>query len=264
MARPGADESSTAESLVTFEVRDGLAHLSLNRAAQRNAVDLEMVDDLAKGLDAIDADTSLRGVVLRGNGKGFCAGSDVKELAGRGGEEAARMELRHAEVFERLARLPCPVVAAMHGFALGGGLFLALHCDARIAAEGTIFGLPEAALGWIPPWGLSRLASWVGPAMAQQLVLSRETFDAARARELRLVDRVVPAEVLDSTAREVAQRMGKLSRATWKETRAFFAAYGPDHGAWNEQAAAAFARCFETQEAQRAVNEFAAKRPPES
>jgi enoyl-CoA hydratase len=249
-----------AQSLVLLERSGNLATLRLSRPAARNAVNLALADQLAEHLDLLEADPGVRAVILCGAGKGFCAGSDVKELAGRSGAEAAQMELRHAEVFERLAQLPCPVVAALHGFALGGGLFLALYCDVRIAAEETVFGLPEAALGWIPPWGLSRLASWVGPAAAQQLVLLRDTFDAARARELRLVDRVVPAESLHDAAREAAERMGRLSRDAWRETRAFFAEYGPDHRAWNERAAAGFARCFETEAAQRAVEAFVSKR----
>jgi enoyl-CoA hydratase len=249
-----------SQSLVVLERSGSLVTLRLSRPEARNAVNLALAEQLAEKINAIEADEELRAVILSGLGKGFCAGSDVKELVGRSGEEAAQMELRHAEVFERLARLPCPVVAALHGFALGGGLFLALYCDARIAAEGTVFGLPEAALGWIPPWGLSRLASWVGPAVAQQLVLSRETFDVERARELRLVDRIVPADELEDIARETAERMGRLSRETWRETRAFFAEYGPVHRAWNERAAAGFARCFETEAAQRAVDAFVSKR----
>ncbi len=248
-----------SEQLVCAHRDDPLIWLRLNRPTARNAVNLAMIDDLAEQLDVIENDSSIQGVILTGNGKGFCAGSDVKELAGRSGQEAARMELRHAQVIERLAGLPCPVVAAIHGFALGGGLFLTLHCDVRIAVVETTFGFPEAALGWIPPWGLSRLASWVGPAAAQQLVLSRETFDARRAYELQLIDRVVTANALDTIARETANRMGRLSRDAWTETRAFFAQYGPDHASWNEIAAMAFARCFETRIARDAVDSFVKK-----
>ena len=144
--------------------RDGaVALLRLDRPAARNALDSTLVDRLAVSLSTLDADRRIRAVVLTGAPPGFCAGSDLRELAGL----PVTGMVRHEEVTGAVARaigaLRLPVVAAVEGFAIGGGFLLATACDLVVSAADARWHLPEVGLGWVPPWGLHSLVVRVGP-----------------------------------------------------------------------------------------------------
>jgi len=196
--------------------RDGhVALLRIDRPEARNALSPEAMEELASELERLDPDPEMRCVVIAGSDKVFAAGADIKAMAERSFAEA----LRHpaAAFWKRLAAIKTPMVAAVSGYALGGGCELALACDMIVAAEGATFGQPEIDLGIIPGGGgTQRLARVIGKQRAMELVLTGRRFGAAEAQELGLVNRVVPdGEWLDAAlalAREVAAKPPIASR----------------------------------------------------
>jgi enoyl-CoA hydratase/carnithine racemase len=174
--------------------QDGnVALLRLNRPEARNALSPELMEALAGELERLDSDPEVRCVVIAGSDKVFAAGADIKAMAARSFAEA----LRHpaAAFWRRLAAIKTPMVAAVSGYALGGGCELALACDMIVAAEGATFGQPEINLGIIPGGGgTQRLARVLGKQRAMELVLTGKRFDAETARELGLVNRIAPAD----------------------------------------------------------------------
>ena len=171
--------------------RDGnVVLLRLNRPEARNALSPELMEELASKLERLDPDPDVRCIVIAGSDKVFAAGADIKAMSERSFAEA----LRHpaASFWRRLAAIKTPMIAAVSGYALGGGCELALACDMIVAAEGATFGQPEINLGIIPGGGgTQRLARVLGKQRAMELVLTGERFDATAALELGLVNRVV-------------------------------------------------------------------------
>jgi len=167
--------------------------LRLNRPEARNALSPELMEELASELERLDPDPEVRCVVIAGSDKVFAAGADIKAMSERTFAEA----LRHpaAGFWRRLAAIKTPMIAAVSGYALGGGCELALACDMIVAAEGATFGQPEINLGIIPGGGgTQRLARVLGKQRAMELVLTGERFDAAAALKLGLVNRVVEGD----------------------------------------------------------------------
>jgi enoyl-CoA hydratase/carnithine racemase len=208
--------------------RDGhVALLRLNRPEARNALSPEAMEELASGLERLDPDPEVRCVVIAGSDEVFAAGADIKAMAERSFEEA----LRHpaASFWRRLAAIKTPLIAAVSGYALGGGCELALACDMIVASETAVFGQPEIRLGIIPGGGgTQRLARVLGKQRAMEYVLTGERFDAATALELGLVNRVVgkdrwldEAMALAGTVAErppIAARLAKQAVLAAEET----------------------------------------------
>jgi 2-(1,2-epoxy-1,2-dihydrophenyl)acetyl-CoA isomerase len=181
---------------VELTVDDGVALISLNRPHRLNAVTPALVDDL---LSALDGAARARAVVLTGNGRAFCAGHDLKEQP-EGADDRGRLE-RIQLVTRRIRALPAPVIAAVHGYAIGAGAEFALGCDLVVAADDAVFGFPEAGLGLSVTGGASRLLPLlVGPLKAKELLLLGERIDAATARDLGLVNAVTPQDRLTDHA----------------------------------------------------------------
>ncbi|MFF5991897.1 enoyl-CoA hydratase/isomerase family protein [Prauserella flavalba] len=180
---------------VELTVADGVALVWLNRPDRLNAVSPELVDDLLGALDAVAADESARAVVLAGRGRAFCAGHDLKEPSGDG-DSRVRLE-RLQDVTRRLRGLPQPVIAAVHGYAIGAGAEFALGCDLVVAADDAVFAFPEATLGLSITGAASRLLPLlVGPAKAKELVLLGERVDAPVAKGMGLVNEMVGRDEL--------------------------------------------------------------------
>jgi enoyl-CoA hydratase len=187
-----------------YDARDGVATLTLNRPEKLNAVTDAMRQDLARHVDAINHDREVRVVVVRGAGdRAFSAGSDIYETTGRSPVEkrdTVEMEAPHL-----LRRCVKPVVAMIRGYALGGGLELALACDLRIASETAQFGLPEVTLGWIPgAGGTQYLPRLVGSGRAAYLLYTGERIGAPQAHAIGLVDVLVPDDALEAETMRVA------------------------------------------------------------
>ena len=174
---------------VLYEVHDAIATLTLNRPEVLNALNLEMRDELWSALDAIWADEDVGVVVLRGAGdRAFCAGADLTEFGTTPSYDAARRARLGRDLWGRLLHYPKPLIAVIHGWALGAGCEMSLLCDLRLASDDARFGLPETSLGYLPTAGGSQtLPRIVGPGRALDMVLSAEPIDAAHALECGLV-----------------------------------------------------------------------------
>ncbi len=189
--------------------RDGaVLTLALNRPDKRNALSAELIARLADALEAADLDADVRVVVLRGEGRDFCAGADLTELLASAGREVGENEadaLRLGEVFLRIRRLPKPVVAAVHGSALAGGCGLATACDIVIAAETARFGYPEIQRGFVPAMVLAILRRLVGERVAFDLVATGRVLTAPEAAGLGFVARLAPEAELDRVLASVVE-----------------------------------------------------------
>lgn len=200
-----------SELIVTHQ-RDAIFEIILNRQDKRNAINLEMLHAFDAAVTQANRTPGLRAVIVRGEGRGFSAGIDVSALLGLaqtfGPHWPQRMRSITDEfqgVFTRLERLELPTIALLHGHCLGLAFELALACDFRLAAEGTLLGLPETRLGIIPDvGGTTRLTRLVGPARAKELIFTGRQFDAAVAERWGIVNTVVPGDELAAKGDELA------------------------------------------------------------
>ncbi|MEL6183354.1 MAG: enoyl-CoA hydratase-related protein [Myxococcota bacterium] len=199
---------------VRFERRPGprggdIGLVTLDRPEVRNAINAEMIEDLGRVLDEVASAGTFRALVLRGSGEeAFAAGADIAQLIERNAEDALRRI--NAALFRRLEDQPVPTIAAIRGYALGGGCELAMACDIRVAAADAKLGQPEVGLGIVPGAGaIQRLPALVGLGMAKELILSGRLVDADEAQRLGLVNRVVAAEALEQEAMALAERIAK-------------------------------------------------------
>ena len=188
-----------AYELLTFDVADRIATITVNRPDKLNALNDALMAELGRAIDDAIARDDVGGVLLTGAGRAFVAGADISEMVD---EDALSMKARAERgqrTFRRFETSPKPTVAAVNGFALGGGCELAMACHIRIASESAKFGQPEVKLGIVPGYGgTQRLPRLVGKGRALQLLLTGEMIDAAEAHRIGLVNRVVPAgELLD-------------------------------------------------------------------
>jgi enoyl-CoA hydratase len=185
-------------STLLFELTDGIARITVNRPDKLNALNGIVIAELGDAVTRIETDSAVRGVILTGAGpKAFVAGADIGELADQGAAGGRARALAGQQVFRRLERCGKPVIAAVNGFALGGGCELAMACHLRVASETAKFGQPEVKLGIAPGYGGTvRLPRLVGRGRALQLLLTGETIDAQEAMRIGLVNRVVPGDRL--------------------------------------------------------------------
>ncbi|HJP55857.1 MAG TPA: enoyl-CoA hydratase-related protein [Gemmatimonadales bacterium] len=192
-----------------FDVADGIARITVNRPDKLNALNATVMRELGDAVSAVETDDAIRGVLLTGAGpKAFVAGADIAELASQGPVDGKARAQIGQSVFRRLERCGKPVVAAVNGFALGGGCELAMACHLRVAAEGARFGQPEVKLGIGPGYGGTvRLPRLVGKGRALELLLTGEMIDAAEAWRIGLVNRVVPADRLLEEAEALLRKI---------------------------------------------------------
>ena len=188
---------------------DGIGLVTVNRPDKLNALNATVIAEFATLLHQVDGDDAVRGLIVTGAGpKAFVAGADIGELVAVDREQGIEMARRGSRVFRQIEQLGKPVIAAVNGFALGGGCELAMACHVRLAAANARFGLPEVKLGLIPGFGGTvRLPRLVGRGRALELLLTGGMIDAAEAARIGLVNRVVPAEVLLDEARALLRTM---------------------------------------------------------
>ncbi|WP_432990338.1 enoyl-CoA hydratase/isomerase family protein [Dactylosporangium sp. CA-233914] len=221
----------------------GVAHVVLNRPARRNALDADLASRLGSALESLDDAPAVGAVVLSGAAPGFCAGSDMKNLAGMTPADMARHEARMAAVARTIALLQTPVIAAVEGFAVGGGFLLATSCDVVVSASDVRWHLPEVTLGWVPPWGLQALTVRVGPVVARRLAWGAHPIDGAAAREIGVADDLTEPGQAVTHALEQARALASLPRNSVTSTkRAFASLAGQSAETLDAQTAAAFER----------------------
>jgi enoyl-CoA hydratase len=248
-----------------FEVKDGVAVVTVNRPRSLNALNGKTIAELDAAFAAVAAAAprEIRALVLTGAGeKAFVAGADISEMAGLTPAEGRAFAEAGQRTFARLEALPVPTIAAVNGFALGGGSELALACDLVYASERAKFGQPEVNLGLVPAWGgTQRLARKAGPMAALEIVLTGDMYDAARAKELGLCLEVLPPEkLLDhalAKARTIASR-GPLAVAAAKRILRAGADAGLAQGLALE--AEAFGLVFASEDMREGTKAFLEKR----
>jgi enoyl-CoA hydratase len=199
------------ETLI-YEKRGNVGILTINRPEKLNAISNELIKELQQALDHVEGDEELRTLIICGAGeKAFVAGADINELVERDAVMGRRISRERQELFSRIENLRIPVLAAVNGYALGGGLELALACTLRICSEKASFGAPEVKLGIIPgDGGTQRLPRLVGPGRALEMILTGGFIDAQEAYRIGLVNKVFPPEELMEKSLELAQKIAKL------------------------------------------------------
>ncbi|HEY4955807.1 MAG TPA: enoyl-CoA hydratase-related protein [Gemmatimonadaceae bacterium] len=250
---------------VTLVAADGIATLTVNRPDKLNALNAATITDLGAAIDEVRQRDDIRGLILTGAGRAFVAGADISELAAETAVSARELALKGQRIFGRFETSPKPVIAAVNGFALGGGCELALACHIRIASEQAKFGQPEVKLGILPGYGgTQRLARLVGKGRALQLLMTGETIDAAEAYRIGLVNRVVPADALIQSATEMLRQIlanGPLAVAACVEAVGLGLDMPLDGGLAME--AAHFGLLAATSDMREGTTAFLEKRPAE-
>lgn len=196
---------------ILFEMKENYGILTFNQPDKLNAIGEQMKAEISDVLDHFEKDDGFGGLIVTGAGRGFMAGTDLSELStDRKGSETKEMSLHGQALMNRFEAIGKPVIAAVNGYALGGGTELALACDLRIAGEKAVFGTPEADLGVMPCYGgTQRLARLCGPSVAKDLLLTARKVRADEAYRIGLVDRIVPQEQLMEAAEELMKTILK-------------------------------------------------------
>jgi enoyl-CoA hydratase/carnithine racemase len=206
--------------------RGGVVVLTINRPHRRNALGDALIAELRSTFSKLEVDSSVGSVVLTGCAPGFCAGSDLKELGSMTLDDMCAHESRTASFCRELGLVRMPVIAAVEGFALGGGFVLAASCDVVVSGQSTRWSLPEVEIGWIPPWGLETLVGRVGSARARQLTWGGMPFDGAEAYRLGLADHLAQDGGVLEHACEIAAVLAQLPPKSVASTKLYFATVG--------------------------------------
>jgi len=248
-----------------YEVKGHVGLLTINRPAALNALNGAVLAELATQLDAI-AGSDIRCLVLTGAGeKSFVAGADIGEMKDLSPEQAERFSIVGNAVMEQLENLPVPVIAAVNGYALGGGIELALACDIRLASENATFSMPEAGLGILPGFGgVQRLAREIGVSKAKELAFTTNRVKAPEALALGLVSAVYPAGELIDAAVAMAEKIAANAPAGVRAVKKVAnGSVGLTLDKSTRLEAALFGECFATADQKQAMAAFMEKRKPE-
>lgn len=249
---------------IKLEVEGGIAVLTINRPSTLNILNRETLFELESALSMLD-DGTPGAIIITGSGeRAFIAGGDIAEMSVMEQEEAKAFSKLGHSVMDLIENHPKPVIAAINGYALGGGCEIALACDIRIAADTAKLGLPEVNLGVIPGWGATqRAARLIGKGRAKELIFTGEVIDAAEAERIGLVNRVVPLADLLSAARELAEKLASKPAAALalaKDAINKSAEVAQTEGM--EIEAGCFGRCFATEDRKEGMEAFLKKRKP--
>jgi enoyl-CoA hydratase/carnithine racemase len=190
---------------ILYAVADSIATITLNRPERRNALNTALMEALAHRFEALESDTSVRAVVIRGAGQAFCSGRDLNEMSRRQ-DDGLEPEADVIALFQQIEASRHPTIAMVHGAAYAGGCELALHCDFRCAADVARFAMPLARIGLVVPFALGqKLVEIIGPAFTRQILLTGQPVDAGRAYEMGMVHTVVPAADLERATYDLAK-----------------------------------------------------------
>ena len=247
---------------VRYEQKDFVGIITIDREKALNALNGDVLNDLEQAVDAIDENTT-RCVIITGAGqKAFVAGADIAAMSGMTKEEGRTFSAKGNAVFRKIEKLPVPVIAAVNGFALGGGCELSLSCDIRLASENALFGQPEAGLGITPGFGgTQRLARTIGVGKAKELIYACRNVKAPEALQIGLVNAVYPAEQLMEEAVKLAERIaGNAPIAVRQCKKAINLGLQLDIDSAIALEPELFGACCDTQDQKNAMSAFCEKR----
>ncbi|MDD4335991.1 MAG: enoyl-CoA hydratase-related protein [Firmicutes bacterium] len=248
-----------SQDFVKLKFDDGIAIITISRPASLNALNSSVLAELDSAIAEVRESPAARALIITGEGsKAFVAGADIGEMADLTPDEAVAFSRRGQAVFSAIEHLPIPTIAAVNGYALGGGCELALACDIRVSSENARFGQPEVGLGIIPGFGGTvRLPLAIGRSRAAYMILTGKLVSAKEAHEMGLVAEVVPLESLPSRAEELARELGAKSYvAVAYAKRMLF----PDDEALAREARR-FGQCFESGHPKEGMSAFLERRP---
>lgn len=249
--------------MLLYEKKGAVGILTVNRPEALNAINSALLDELYDKVSEIAADESVRCLILTGSGKAFVAGADIGEMKDLSKQEGYEFGMRGHRSFTAVENLEIPVIAAVNGYALGGGCELALCADIRIASERATFAQPEVGLGITPGFGgTQRLIRTVNRAKAMEMILTARTVSAQEALEMGLVSRVVPGEELMNTALALAESIAANAPVAVRNAKAAVRrSYARELNEDLEAEAKLFADCFETEDQRMAMTAFVNKTP---
>lgn len=255
----------STESVLIEGPVDGIALLTINRPEAMNALNQSVLENIERALFGLETEGDVRVLIVTGAGeKAFVAGADIAAMQEYDERRGHGFSTLGHRVFDKLANFPCPTIAAINGFALGGGLELALSCDLLFASEKAKLGLPEVTLGLLPGWGgTQRLALRVGPGKAKEMIFSGEHIKADKALAIGLVDRIAQPEKLLEEARTFAATVASRGPISIKHAKKAInrgLSEGLEAGLRYEQVA--FGRCFGTKDTKEGLSAFLEKRKP--
>ena len=250
---------------IVFEVKNSTGIITLNRPQQLNALNLQLIDDLNQELEKIKTNKNVKSIIITGSGeKAFVAGADIKEFAKFTRKEGKSLAKDgQKKLFNFIENFPKPIIAAINGFALGGGLELAMACHIRLASSNAKMGLPEVSLGVIPGYGgTQRLAQLVGKGKAMEMITTGRMIDANQALNYRLVNNIVQPEDLISTCKDLANQIAKNSpNAISAAIKSINAGFNSNLNGY-EVEINSFGSCFGTEDFIEGASAFLEKRKP--
>jgi len=245
-------------------LENGLLTVTVNRPDKLNALNKDVISDLDALVNEVQDNTAIKAVIITGAGqKAFVAGADISEFIGLSNEEGKMLAKKGQDIFARIENCSKPIVAAVNGFALGGGCELAMACHFRIASDNAKFGQPEVNLGLIPGYGgTQRLVQLIGKGRALELLMSGNMIDASIALEYGLVNHVVPLDDLLPKAKMIVEQIiAKAPLAVAKCIKAANAVFSETNG--YEVELKAFGECFSTKDMKEGTSAFLEKRKPQ-
>ena len=250
---------------IKYEVKEGIGYLTINRPKALNALNTEVLAELQQALGEIEADEAVKAVIVTGEGRSFVAGADIAQMSKLNAVEGRAMMAAGHKVMDTIEQMPKPFIAAVNGFALGGGCELAMACDIRIASEKALFGQPEVGLGIIPGFdGTQRLPRLVGKGMAKYLIYSAQNIKADEALRIGLVEKVVAPEELMPEAEKLAKTIAsKAPIAVAQAKIAINNGYDMDSKSASQFEVEATTVCFGSEDQKEGMAAFLEKRAPE-
>lgn len=248
-------------AFVTLEQKGPVGVITMNRPEALNALNDQVLQDLDQVLDQVEENEEILVAVVTGAGRSFVAGADIGQMSTLTAVEAKKFGILGNKIFLKLENLSKPTIAAVNGFALGGGCELSMACDIRIASEKAKFGQPEVGLGITPGFGgTQRLPRIVGAANAMELILTAKTINAAQAKEMGLVSHVYAPEELMDKAMELANAIAANAQVAVRQSKAAIRrGLQTDMATGTAYESEAFGLCFATEDQKDAMNAFVNK-----
>jgi len=251
-----------SDFIITEKITNYTVYIRLNRLEVYNAMNFEMLEDLGNKLDELSK-TDIRCLVFTGTGKSFSSGADLKEIKEFDPNMARNFSLAGHKVLDKIENFPCPVIAAINGYALGGGLEFACACDLRYATESAKFGQPESKVGMITGWGGTfRLPRYIGVARAKELIFTSKLINATEAHAYGLVNDVFRDDKFMENVFNIARKIEKNAPIANRLSKKMLNRYPYDLDNIKDEESLALSHCVNTEDQKEAINAFLEKREP--